>query len=1410
MNAVVPLNVAALRVNQNDVTNIVNQFKGATGAFRSMPWVRGGNLNLSSTGDQVVEPLEAGFSPQNPLGAGIHLHWELPDAFRRGTQPPELGAAIVFPPAPDRYLVIRYLSLWNGSAWDAPQSNAWIVESDFVSPTLTPDSTGVIRPAISVPLPSSPGFGVQPYMFMGRVVDYASWDPSSEPPSNYLPSFNGPDGHALYLNSTGFVGASFSSYYPDCCSVFGFWDHFKDVPAVYQAIANDTPVQFKVSYQVIGWLQDAASDPLSGVAATVTQQYDAYVAQCVAQKVPVVTTPADVFGTLMTSSLRWSVHTEDVPYTLNPDKTLATLTVPEQTMCSGLVQEIVWNMLQAPGTTSFLSTGNPQSPAIWLDTVELAVGNTPIEALSAILKKDVSGSTNDPNLLTNYEYLLDALQLGLLQGLESQPNKLISLDEILHERAFNQTTGGFVWTVEPIGASEDPNTEITLPLDLAEQLSLLNNAQKKYDQARAAVEQMRRQLFFDWFRYIKIFVGETTDPNVGINALSQFLLTNGPNCELASVVAAGGNAGLLLYQQDPGGSIIGLQPPASTTSLAGLVYQKFQAMTAALPHNWQIRALPAPAFFQPTDPVLLMEGSMLEPVRRNGTSVQIAVRLSTELFSELTVATGSATFTVGATALAGLPAITHVTPMQADMQSAVNEAGLLLPALASLVGDALRAEGGTGNPAVTDEDGFIAELQTAQGGASPLEGGPGAGLFAAVRTSPFITAPNPAESVSTPVALTFTFTNSGAIGWPPDPVGWNAQQALTAFGPQRFDPFLPVSLVWTINYFPLVLNADGDYSDDDLTGNFQLDSDAVDYQYLLSGGSAPFATQFIQYDSAVVLSKKPVFSLTAQIDNFIQNYPSDPADPELTKIRDAYILRQFLSQAMSGFSSEQILLAYVPPVTVEDLVTRPGMDLVTAQINTAAGATAGDNWYDFTFNTQEPIATGPLAQANFGPLRSGFLEIAAAEIVDVFGQRMDLNTASSNPDGSLQTTTAVTLQPPPYDPAHAQLVFLPPRLLTPTRLWFRWLSAMHNNDVSGVTTDFVEMNNHPATSPVCGWILPNHLDNSLFFYDANGAPIGSFGIEHGALVYRTRPGNAANPGDSLQVDIGPKGSPTVNPHVATFLWYVDGQTAGFLIDLMATFLNADGYINPTSYAEDPALAVLIGRPLVLTRAVLGLETLGNVLPVSQADTSADAPFPFAVNNGLFDYTARQDACTASLGDVQFPIRLGNLTDLDDGLVGYLIEGSETNPYGILYSPAAPANWMNGVQQPTATTLETTLNATPFTLTLIVDPRASVHATTGILPVNELAIPPDQYSATMQNLAMTFFTAPVLEAQTGLVVALPQETGFDWQWIAPAPATPVDLAANAADDAARYGYSPQTVLEGWLRLTPAPLPPEGTE
>jgi hypothetical protein len=1429
MNAIVPVNLAAVRVNDNDAAKATPKMKGRTAVFEKMPYLST-QKNTASTGDKIYDAIETQTAAADSLEPGIHLHWELPDFLRRGVQPPE-GGALRFPAAPNRWLVIRHFSLYDTAAtkYGSVLNKAWIVESDYLSPTLIPDRDGTLRPAVSVPLTLKGAARTPPpYLYMGRKLDYDAWNPTNEDAKNYLPYYQDQPGAPAFLDAIGFVGPSFAGFYPECNSVFGYWDRFEDLTNVNgvnvaDAVANNVAIQFRVSYQVFGWIEDKTLDPAAGFDAAVRANYQALWDQWKEQGTKTPTqTPADAAADYAGTTFSWLIEKQDIPYTLDKDNRIATLTVPERTLCCGQIQEIVWNMLDAQQrTTYFLANPGGANLAVWTDTVKLAVGNTPIEGLSALLKHDIQNKTNDPNILDDYECLLNAFQLGLLTQLEQRgkADAAFELDEALHSRAFARIEGGYAWVVttkEKTPADRAPNAdqEVTLPLDLSEKLYLLNEAQKKYDQGRAQLDAMRRQLFNDWLRFIKVYNGENQS-NVSAAEIMSFLGT-GKTGERALVIQRGQETGLLEYQQDRNGRIVRPVQPPDKTSLAYKVWEAFEEMTGALqPHpNWGLLCAPADPFWLPTDVLAVMEGKRIEPVLRNGTTGKVFVRLSAEISGRLGIESGGQSTALDAGALGGLLPLNPQQPMSDDVKSLVGEAALLTPMLAEAVADAFEQQGG---PVKIPRDTFLAALQAAQGGLSPLEppntvSASDGGLYTVVRTKDYVPAANPAENVTSlqGFGATFTFTNSNSRAFAPSFVGWNAQTSYPEFtstqpGYTRNDPFLPVFLVWETELNPLVRDSlqPNDYSEANLKGHFDLDADDVDYIYpVINHAPRPFTTgNIVNYRGSVVLSKRPVYNLTSQVDIYAGQYPDDPYLKELRDLAEVYKDRRIMSQALDGWSAIQTLWKPLAQVIVENLTNRT--DPLTPLIAAAAIASQVDNWYRFAFNGQTPIPSGDPALYNFGPLRSGFAGFLDAEIVDVFGQRMQLKTDSLNPNGTLKTIASLSLRPAEGDDQSKNSIYLPPRVLAPSRLWFRWISANYVA-MPGVAEDFVEMTDRPSTSPIFGWIVPNHLDESLFFYGYDGAAIGSFGLEHNAMVYRTRAGNFP---DSLLNDIGKPGSPKVNPHVAKFMWFVNDHKngAGFLEDLMKTLQDSEMFLNSPSFAQDAGLAVLIGRPVALARTVLALETAGNVLPLSQADVTVNSAFPQDVIQKRYDYMDRQKVSAAALSGVEMPVRLGDLAKATDGLIAFLPEAAQPDPYGIVYSPAAPQNGSSGVERPEPDTLQVTPNAVPLTLTLLFDPRASVHATTGILPVADLAVPADQYAKTMRELAMTFSMHPILRRLDGLAVPLPGESGLVWSWVQPeekgAAISPLD--SQSVTGTARFGYTPQQLLEGWLRLEPAP-------
>ncbi|CAE6875710.1 hypothetical protein R69746_08764 [Paraburkholderia aspalathi] len=126
------------------------------------------------------------------------------------------------------------------------------------------------------------------------------------------------------------------------------------------------------------------------------------------------------------------------------------------------------------------------------------------------------------------------------------------------------------------------------------------------------------------------------------------------------------------------------------------------------------------------------------------------------------------------------------------------------------------------------------------------------------------------------------------------------------------------------------------------------------------------------------------------------------------------------------------------------------------------------------------------------------------------------------------------------------------------------------------------------------------------------------------------------------------------------------------------------------------------------------------------------------------------------------------------------------------------------------------------LLMLIDPRAPVHATTGILPTQSLSIPPDISAAAVSRLEMSFPIAPILRpaslqmpltpkaAPVGrLALPIPREPGYAVSFLeqdqgdgGPNWITVSDIGKPPGG--AVWNYTPQTLTEGWLRLNPTLL------
>lgn len=419
--------------------------------------------------------------------------------------------------------------------------------------------------------------------------------------------------------------------------------------------------------------------------------------------------------------------------------------------------------------------------------------------------------------------------------------------------------------------------------------------------------------------------------------------------------------------------------------------------------------------------------------------------------------------------------------------------------------------------------------------------------------------------------------------------------------------------------------------------------------------------------------------------------------------------------------------------------------------------------------------------APFMPLRATELTLKTGRVIDSFGQFLPWHPDDVVPAQSLRS-----------DPASPR-TFLPPRSAQPARLDFRWLDARG---------DLVESNDHPASSPVCGWLVPNDFDANVLVYGADGVLLGLVDLTG---IWRPAPGNPDAPAGPARI---------ANPHLARVAgWMTRHGSAAFMADLLNVFDTSLAAIDPADYASQNATALLAGRPIAVARASLGLSLQG---PAAFDQSQVALAVRIVGQCGSGQDATGQGRADHGFGQIRFPVRLGEHQQLNDGLVGYFIDAGRDDgavPRGdTLFAPQSTSARTQASDSPIRTAtpsdplpLSRAFDDPALRLTLLLDPRCPVHATCGILPTKAIRIPPDMVMPSLRSIALVLSTMPVLTPPNGVALPLPRyATGQDWAWTAledgnwtHIPGTPTlhlsDLRAALPGPLPQGGSGPQADL-----------------
>ena len=423
--------------------------------------------------------------------------------------------------------------------------------------------------------------------------------------------------------------------------------------------------------------------------------------------------------------------------------------------------------------------------------------------------------------------------------------------------------------------------------------------------------------------------------------------------------------------------------------------------------------------------------------------------------------------------------------------------------------------------------------------------------------------------------------------------------------------------------------------------------------------------------------------------------------------------RAHITFALNGYNNTMLSMerGFQYPLNHKDSLTAIDPNLAPKIIEAL-----GDGDYHVGPNVDPARGSGVTRNMPFDPIRSGKLTLQALRLVDSFGRCVDYRDADNQP--ALHA---------PYR--------LDPRIVPACRINARWLSAANG---------YQEMNSHPATSPICGWVVPNLLDEALAIYASSGDYLGY--IDKKGL-WRSRPGGG---GAITMGDI-------TDPHLRKMVTHLcrcpediaDGAT--FISDFMGTLVTALENIDPEGYRQHQAQALLMGRPLALVRMAVGLSLKG-LPPLDNRDGSLREQLNITNPGGLM---------TAAI-----PVRVGEHMHINDSVVGFWVE-KDAGYEGKFYAPQSAYlgedKFIEGPDQATYT-FDCAIGDDPTTLSILFDPRGLLHVTTGILPTKTLSIPTDQYTEALRRIAITFLTAPLLVPVNRTQIALPQEPGLAWSWV----------------------------------------------
>ncbi|HEX6190124.1 MAG TPA: hypothetical protein VFZ40_18745, partial [Pyrinomonadaceae bacterium] len=579
----------------------------------------------------------------------------------------------------------------------------------------------------------------------------------------------------------------------------------------------------------------------------------------------------------------------------------------------------------------------------------------------------------------------------------------------------------------------------------------------------------------------------------------------------------------------------------------------------------------------------------------------------------------------------------------------------------------------------------------------------------------------------------------------------------------------PLYLDWNISWWPT--STDPSQIFDGWT--------AGDYDYSY-GSTTPTTSDPLTFMGRTLLTPHVTRGLQTCLQNFAQGDMLSEVEADFEKFIPGTTSSTTFQDLVNALGNWDVLsqsLGGLTDLTVQQqpAYLLPPYDPNDANIRSTVGG----------MHTFLPFNLGPLQTGEFplfNPVRAGYFQLTSnLRVINRFGQAVDvLNNTYPYPvrAGSLTPNATAT--------DNQNVVYLPPRLAQHGRLLFQLLSA---------ADDTKDIDTYPSESPICGWVLPNHLDGVLAVFDTAGNAVGQLvTVDADPPWVRWDP----VPGTNAPLGAPPNLS---NQYLQQFVQSLlvpnldGGNALAHMLDVIDSTLWT---VDPLGARSNENLSVLIGRPLAVVRAQLRFELDGDPItelswPSDQNATQLDPnqPPPTWVN-------------------MQVPVWLGDLRSGQDGLVGFFRDDEIANGvFGSFHAlqPIPKGETDSFIDIDNSVTVQPQVAdangvlPTGKMLTMLVDPRGGVYQRSGILPADRLLLPTEHIKDALAAMTVTFRTGPLLCDPAIVRMPLPSGIKGNWSWIhRPGVTTWQEVTdIKQQNDQARFPDARAEITEGWLKL-----------